>query len=1014
MSKRLHVDVASSEAGETTPPIKSPRSSSPRRASFLSDSPLNFSDDDQQNPSEDDSGPKSGSSIFKLLGAEETGSPFTQASSHSIADSFCEASLADLSFDFGSRMSLEHSQADRDVFKDSLKAAMDSDVKQTVSSILEHETLVEEILKQLREHVSSSFNKSLKHSLLTSNKADRNYLLRISPLNLCREFQAENPLAFNMVTQVLLGLQIPHDDIFSSNFLLNNICLMYSSIARIHNRKATGYALLMGVMARDGGLKEDFLKIFPEFCHPRTLQKLDHKLALNSKAPLIEKIEKERNYLKDLVAVKDRLEALAIVDGTKEEVDAAKRDLQLIQDGAPRMLSTAWDNLNLRGNRRHERVGDTWDDLNFDYMTSIHIEERVDANHMGNSGKAFKEIQDLTIEDFTPDNDEMELLFCSLVPMYSHTLLQRHPTLFKSLRSSIKDYEDHQFSEEMSKKSEEFTGKIYQKSEVKTEELVSMLTEYQDEMVIKLKTENGTTHSHYRRQLTGDQKTEKNSHYAILSKSDEVTPEDRLSFIIPGHEYFHFLMVLADVESSLFRDNSRGLEGGAFSTATLLNRKKAKLSKGKDDIDAIKDYISIKGDARFAQYFLAKYNLDPSKDHTPDLLKTGSENAKKEYLHQKVRGALKDLLPMFRDCTGVMPDMKDFPVRAKQKVLPNTLVRQTLEAAKEVSNEDITSTVSQLVVPKVLNLADHMETGQRPVSSNRLCTYYKCTLCGFESRLESVIKAHIPGCWKKISNEEEKENYHISGETESVGDESSNENNAEAAEQESDFFWNYKCSEFYIDSIFKLCLNFERYGHGAGMYIISKLMLPILHSLGHSNYSNSIHRFVCRVLTSTTPREALLLVSERFSNRTGKIGGNIFKDRRVEFRIKILKQLLRNLGPNVNTSSIQKVNEIIDIKEKLHYHSRKVHGVTKRTGAHKQRSDERDYNLLLENLYQNKAHQIISKRGFGNLKYPDNFLDSDVFDKALFFRWITQKNREAEGTFQCAQTNLGFPGAWSS
>ena len=1010
MSKRLHVDVALSEAGETTPPIKSPRSSSPGRVSFLTDSHLNFSDDHHQNSSEDDSGPKSGSSVFRLLETEESGFPSTQASSHSNVDSFCEANLADLSFDFGSRMSLEQSQADRDVFKDGLKAAVDSDLEQTASLILEHKTLVDEILKQLREEVSSSFNISLKHSLLTSNKSDRNHLLRISPPDLCREFQAENTLAFNMVTKVLLGLQIPPDDMFSNNFLLNNICLMYSLIARIHNRKATGYSILMGVMARDGGLKEDFLKIFPEFCHPRTLQKYDHKLAVNSQAPLIEKIETERKYWQDLVAVKDRLEGLDILDGTEEEIEAAKKDLKVIQETAPRMLSTAWDNLNLRGNRRHERVGDTWDDLNHDFMTSIHIEERVDANHMEHGGKGFKKVKDLTIEDFTPDNDEMELIFCSLVPMYSHALLQRHQTLFKSLKSSIKDHENHQFSKEMTKKSEEFTGKIYEKSEVKTEELVSMLTEYQDEMVIKLKTANGTTHSHYRRQLTGDQKTEKNSHYAILSKSDEATPEERLSFIIPGHEYFHFLMVLADVESSLFRDNTRGLEGGAFSTATLLNRKKAKLSRGKDDIDAIKEYISIKGEARFAQYFLAKYDLDPSKDNTPDLLKTGSENAKKEYLHDKVRGALKDLLPMFRDCTGVMPDMKDFPVRAKENVMPDTLVRQTLEEAKEISNEDITSTVSQLVVPKVLNLPDHMETEQRPVSSNRLCTFYKCTLCGFESRLESVIKAHIPGCWKKISNEEVKEKYLKPGETDSVSDDSS----SSGEEEDSDFFWNYKCAEFYIDSIFKLCLNFERYGHGAGMYIISKLMLPILHSLGHSNYSNSIHRFVCRVLTSTTPREALLLVSERFSNRTGTNGGNIFKDRRVEFRIKILKQLLRNLGPNVNTSSIKKINEIIDIKEKLHHHARKVHGFTKRSGAHNQRSDEKDYNLLLENLYQNKAHQIVSKRKFGNLKYPDNFLDSDIFNKALFFRWITQKNREAEATFQCAQANLGIPGAWSS
>ena len=77
---------------------------------------------------------------------------------------------------------------------------------------------------------------------------------------------------------------------------------------------------------------------------------------------------------------------------------------------------------------------------------------------MGNSGKAFKEIQDLTIEDFTPDHDEMDLLFCSLVPMYSHTLLQRHPTLFKSLRSSINDYENHQFTEEKSKKFDDKGG----------------------------------------------------------------------------------------------------------------------------------------------------------------------------------------------------------------------------------------------------------------------------------------------------------------------------------------------------------------------------------------------------------------------------------------------------------------------------------------------------------------------------------------------------------------------------
>ena len=93
--------------------------------------------------------------------------------------------------------------------------------------------------------------------------------------------------------------------------------------------------------------------------------------------------------------------------------------------------------------------------------------------------------------------------------------------------------------------------------------------------------QEGSQQAFDRRQLSGDQKTEKNTHFAILSKADEETPEDRLAFVLPAHEYFHFLMCVADVESELFRDKSRGLEGGAFYIATLLNRKKPRLLKEK-------------------------------------------------------------------------------------------------------------------------------------------------------------------------------------------------------------------------------------------------------------------------------------------------------------------------------------------------------------------------------------------------------------------------------------------------
>ena len=148
-------------------------------------------------------------------------------------------------------------------------------------------------------------------------------------------------------------------------------------------------------------------------------------------------------------------------------------------------------------------------------MTSIHMTERISANHMENAGKAYKSPEELQLEDFVPGKDELELIFSSLIPMYSSILIKRYPELYKSIKSAIKDHLPHQFQSEMDRKTEEFTGKIYEKSENKIDELISMLEEYQNSLVINGEDDTGSKVM-YRRQLTGDQKTEKNTHYAIL------------------------------------------------------------------------------------------------------------------------------------------------------------------------------------------------------------------------------------------------------------------------------------------------------------------------------------------------------------------------------------------------------------------------------------------------------------------------------------------------------------------
>ena len=53
-----------------------------------------------------------------------------------------------------------------------------------------------------------------------------------------------------------------------------------------------------------------------------------------------------------------------------------------------------------------------------------------------------------------------------------------------------------------------------------------------------------------------------------------------------------------------------------------------------------------------------------------------------------------------------------------------------------------------------------------------------------------------------------------------------------------------------------------------------------------------------------------------------KRGGNIFKDRRMEYRIRMLKRLISNIGPNFDEKHVQLINKIVEIKEQLFYTTR--------------------------------------------------------------------------------------------
>ena len=389
-------------------------------------------------------------------------------------------------------------------------------IKESAEAILANGDLKKEILKQLFNESHHSLKSTLKDSKLCANKNDREYLLSLSPGALCEEFKTNSSSAFLCLVQGLLGISDP-DEIFNSQYLLNNICFIYSSISKIINRKATGYALLMTSAVRDGGLREDSIKLFSMLVHPRTSQKYDREvLAKGWDQPLEAALNSEREHFKKLHdALEKKADLLKDATSADAEISEVEKEVTQLLDSSPLQVQQVWDNLNLRTKHRYERKGDEYSKHNFDWMASILIKDRIDTNHM-NAKAPVKDVTDMEIEDFVPTDVEKDYVFQSLVYYFASRLVDRFPLIFKSIKSCVKPNKPHQFQDEMNSKSEEFTGELFTKSESKTEDLISMMSDIQEKYVHIFKDKDGNSKCYEKKILSGDNKTEKNQTYGIL------------------------------------------------------------------------------------------------------------------------------------------------------------------------------------------------------------------------------------------------------------------------------------------------------------------------------------------------------------------------------------------------------------------------------------------------------------------------------------------------------------------
>ena len=230
--------------------------------------------------------------------------------------------------------------------------------------------------------------------------------------------------------------------------------------------------------------------------------------------------------------------------------------------------------------------------------------------------------------------------------------------------------------------------------------------------------------------------------------------------------------------------------------------------------------------------------MDDTVDNTPPLLRKASPEQKVKYLHKLVSDALKDLLPYFTDAEVESSQLDDFPLAKgrRNEETSNNVQKPVnvvvLEAPSTIDSSlaEATATQVEQTVDKQGMIRNHLVRSSSSASSSRVKQQFGCSLCFYETKYEAIALSHIEACLKKLALSSQ----HSSGLDPHLNqpslditmadiDDSNNgaavDDNPLSHDQEEskpDFYWNYKCSEFLVDSLFAISTVYEGYGDGLG------------------------------------------------------------------------------------------------------------------------------------------------------------------------------------------------------
>ena len=200
---------------------------------------------------------------------------------------------------------------------------------------------------------------------------------------------------------------------------------------------------------------------------------------------------------------------------------------------------------------------------------------------------------------------------------------------------------------------------------------------------------------------------------------------------------------------------------------------------------------------------------------------------------------------------------------------------------------------------------------------------------------------------------------------------------------------NYHCARLTFGLLMMLFSDAVKEGDSAALLKFLKVALLLLHSYSRVKYAYVVLLFLAKVNAILSEKGAFEVLQNRYFNSSGKAGGNIPLDLRMEHLNKLLKLALKQLASNVTEAAAQRIAKSLSTIEDILLMVDVDCNLKYRSGYHNSKHLEEIVLTITNDLHEKKVYSVQPGREYQSFRgFNRNLLKK--LDYREFYSWASK------------------------